>query len=56
MAKKKIELTNEELKKLPSNCFRFNAGGAVVINKDILRAVCKELLEKREEVEKLKGL
>jgi hypothetical protein len=44
-----VKLTNDELKKLPRNCFPFNAGGAVVINKKILTDICKELLKLRQE-------
>jgi hypothetical protein len=41
------KLTDKQLKDLPKNCPRFNAGGAVIINKDILKSIVKELLEYR---------
>lgn len=43
-----MRLTDEELKKLPSNCMPFNAKGAVIINKKIISSICKELLELRK--------
>jgi hypothetical protein len=45
-------ISNDELKKLPRNCFPFNSSGAVVIHKSILSSICKELLELRNKLEK----
>lgn len=42
-----MKLTDKQLKSLPKNCPPFNAGGAVIINKDILKDMVKELLELR---------
>lgn len=46
-------LTDEELATLVDNCFPFNTGGAVIVNKDVLKAICDELIQKRETQEKL---
>lgn len=43
-----MKLTNEELKNLPKNCFDFNGRGGAVINKDIIKSICEELLTYRE--------
>jgi hypothetical protein len=42
-----MKLTDEELKKLPKSCVPFNNVGAVIVNKQILSSICKELLELR---------
>jgi hypothetical protein len=42
-----IKLTDEELVELPKSCAPFNHKGAVIVNKEILNSVCKELLEFR---------
>lgn len=42
------KITDEELKKLPRACVPFNAGGAVIIDKQTLSSICKELLELRK--------
>jgi hypothetical protein len=44
-----MKLTDEKLKKLPKSCVPFNSGGAVIVNKQILSSICKELLELRGE-------
>jgi hypothetical protein len=44
-------LTNEELKNLPKQCFPFNTGDAVIIDKETLRMICDELISKREKEE-----
>jgi len=53
---KRPRLTNEELKNLPEQCFPFNTGGAVIIDKETLRMICNELITKRENQEKLVNL
>lgn len=42
-----MKLTDRELKTLPNNCMPFNSGGAVIINKKILKELTNELLELR---------
>ncbi|MES9681724.1 hypothetical protein ABWK22_02165 [Gottfriedia acidiceleris] len=42
-----MKLTDKELKSLPRSCMPFNNKGAVIINKAILKEMCKELLEHR---------
>jgi hypothetical protein len=42
-----IKMTDEELMDLPRSCTPFNHKGAVIVNKEILTSVCKELLEFR---------
>ena len=42
-----MELTDKQLKSLPSNCMPFNSGEAVIINKKILRSITEELLRLR---------
>jgi hypothetical protein len=41
------KLTDSQLKDIAKNSPRFNAGGAVIINKAVLQAIVKELLEYR---------
>lgn len=43
-----MKLTDEELKSLPKNCFDWNGKGGLVINKEILKSICSELLEYRK--------
>lgn len=44
-----MKLSDDELKKLPSKCMPFNSVGAVIINKEILSELVKELIELRKE-------
>lgn len=53
---KRLKLTNEELRSLPEQCFPFNTGGSVIIDKETLRMICDELITKRENQEKLVNL
>jgi hypothetical protein len=43
----KFRLTDEELMDFPKNCAPFNHKGAVIVNKEILSSLCRELLEFR---------
>ncbi|GIN67090.1 hypothetical protein J41TS2_25110 [Bacillus sonorensis] len=43
-----MKLTDEELKKLPKNCSNWNGRDGLIINKDILKSICNELLEYRK--------
>lgn len=42
-----MELTDKQLKSLPNNCMLFNSGGAVIINREILKSITEELLRLR---------
>ena len=42
------KLTNKELRKLHWNCPSFNAGGAIIINDELLKSITDELLEYRK--------
>lgn len=42
-----MELTDKQLKSLPNNCMPFNSGGAVIINREILKSITEELLRLR---------
>ena len=46
-----MKLSDEELKKLPNNCIPFNSGGAVIINKDLLKDLVDELIKLRNKKE-----
>lgn len=48
MAKQKIVLTNKELKVLPKCAVPWNGSGAVIVNKEVLKSICSELLEYRQ--------
>ena len=42
-----MKLTDKQLKSLPNNCMPFNSGGAVIINREILKCITEELLRLR---------
>lgn len=47
------KLSNDELKRLPDECFPYGTGSEVIINKALLKDICNELVAKRENQEKL---
>lgn len=46
-------ISNEELNRLADSCFPLNTGERVAISKNLLDSICKELIQKREDQDKL---
>lgn len=50
------KLTNEELETFVENCFPYSTGSSVIVDKEALKSICNELIEKRKTQEKLISL